>query len=206
MKKGAPLRYGAIAFGVAVLTCAGAAIATADEVDDDAVDVHVEIADDGEGVLALSVAQDSMNLEEVDSADPLVREFTGTLPTVTVTDTRSDLAADATWAVLGSASDFVNADDPTVTIGAEHLGWAPQLLDDYGPNIEAGQPVETVVDDQASPGLSTADTEILYINWDPADNEGLGPWSANADLSLKVLAGEVEPGSYTSVLTLSLFE
>jgi len=205
-KSPALLRYGAIAFGVAVLTSAGTAVASAASIDDDAVDVHVTIAPPvDDGFLALSVEESSTLLEEVDSDDPLVRQFDGSLPTVTVTDTRTTLPeAGSYWAVLGTASDFVNDEDDAVTIGAEYLGWVPALLADYGSEIDAGQPVDGAVDD--GPGLATQDTEILYVNWDQEENFGQGPWSATADLSLKVPAASVEPGSYTSVLTLSLFE
>lgn len=201
------LRYGAALFGAVVLTCAGTATANADLVDDNAVDIHVEIDEIDTGFLALTVATPSTDLEEVASADPLLRQFEGALPTVTVTDTRTSAPpAGATWAVLGSASDFEKDDDPTVTIGAEHLGWEPRLLDDYGPAIDAGEPTVGVVDDADSVGLSAVDTEILYMNWDQGETVGEGPWSATADLTLKVSAAGIHPGSYTSVLTLSLFE
>ncbi len=56
----------------------------------------------------MTVAGNATNLTET-GVDPTVREFTGTLPTVTVTDTRiypDRISPDAFWYVLGSSSDF----------------------------------------------------------------------------------------------------
>lgn len=205
MKKNRVLRFGAIAFGVALLTCAGSAVATAAVVDDDSVDINVEIEEIADGFLALSVEENSTSLTEVTSADPLVREFIGELPTVTVTDTRTTVP-DVPWAVLGTASAFVNNADAAVTIGADHLGWTPRLLADYGSEVEAGDDIANVVDESGSTGLGHEDGEFLYLNYDPVGTAAQGTWSATADLNLKVLAASVQPGSYTSVLTLSLFE
>ncbi|WP_308797690.1 hypothetical protein [Agromyces silvae] len=203
MKKSSAARVGAAALG-ALLLSAGAAMAAADEiVDDGEVEINVEVTDRyPSGVLALSVAANSTALAEVDSGDPLVREFTGSLPEVTVTDTRADVP-DVPWYVLGTASDFVSGGN---TITADHLGWAPYLADDYGPALEAGFDIDTVIDDPASEGLGYADGELLYVNTDQVATYSQGSWSASAGLHLKVDATTVEPGSYTSVLTLSLFE
>jgi len=203
MNKTILTRAGAVAFGTLLLASAGTAVATADEVDDAGVDINVEVTDRyPSGVLALTVAADQTTLTEVDTGDPLVREFTGGLPTVTVTDTRS-VVPDGPWYVLGTASDFVSGTD---TITADHLGWTPTLADDYGPSIEPGGDIEGVVDDPGSEGLGYADGELLYANWDQADTYEQGSWSATAGLQLKVGAANVAAGAYTSVLTLSLFE
>ncbi|KAA9083757.1 hypothetical protein [Microbacterium radiodurans] len=204
MRKLGAVRCGAIMLGTALLASAGTAIAHADEVVDEGdVEINVEVTDRyPSGVLALSVAADSTVLTEIDSGDPLVREFTGALPAVTVTDTRS-VAPDVPWYVLGTAGDFIGADS---TITAEHLGWAPYLADDYGPSLEAGFDVATVIDDPDSEGLGYADGELLYVNTDQLDTYDQGSWTASADLQLKVDATSVAPGAYTSVLTLSLFE
>jgi len=194
-------RAGAVAFGALVLASAGTAVAAADETDD--VEINVEVTDRyPSGVLAMTVAAAETTLTEIDSGDPLVREFTGQLPTVTVTDTRSTVP-DVPWAVLGTASDFVSS---ASTISADHLGWTPMLVGDYGPAVEPGGDIETVVDDPGSEGLAYADGELLYVNWDQADTYSQGSWSATAGLQLKVDATQVDPGAYTSLLTLSLFE
>lgn len=203
MKKFSVTQVGAVAFGALLLASAGAATASAAPVDESDVDLNVEVSDRyPSGVLALSVASSSEDLVEVDSGDPLVREFVGELPTVTVTDTRSVVPADP-WAVLGTASDFVGAEG---TISAANLGWSPFLLDDYGPDIEPGADIESALDDPGSEGLGYADGELLYVNWDQMSSYSQGVWSAGADLVLKVDTASVAAGSYTSLLTLSLFE
>ncbi|MFB8387461.1 hypothetical protein ACFC3F_10035 [Microbacterium sp. NPDC055910] len=203
MKRSTLTRAGGIAFGALLLASAGTAVATADEIDDGTVDINVEITDRyPSGVLALSVAANDTALEEVDSGDPLVREFTGVLPTVTVTDTRSTVP-DSPWFVLGTASAFVSGDD---SISADHLGWSPALAADYGTAIEVGGDIEGVLDDEDSEGLAYADGELLYLNTDQVATYDQGSWSANAALNLKVAAENAASGSYTSVLTLSLFE
>lgn len=201
MKKLSVTRVGAVVFGGLLLASAGTAVATADEVEVGTgdVNINVEVTDRyPSGVLALSVAGNDTTLAEQDSGDPLVREFTGVLPTVTVTDTRS-VVPDVPWFVLGSASAFVSGDD---TISADHLGWSPILGGDYGLEVEPGGDVEGVLDGE--PGL--VDQELLYVNWDQAGTYDQGAWSATADLTLKVAASAAATGSYTSVLTLSLFE
>ncbi|WP_205789049.1 hypothetical protein [Microbacterium sp. CPCC 204701] len=204
MNKTTFTRVGAIAFGALLLVSASSAVAAAEEeVGDTDVDINVDVTDRyPSGILALTVAADETSLTEIDTADPLVREFTGQLPTVTVTDTRSEVP-DVPWFVLGTASDFVSGTD---AITADHLGWTPTLADDYGPAIEPGGDIPTVVDDPESEGLAYADGELLYANWDQSATYDQGSWSATAGLQLKVDAAEVTAGSYTSVLTLSLFE
>lgn len=186
-----------------LLAGAGTSAATADDVIDDSdVAINVEITDEDPGVLALSVAANSTNLSEIDSGDPLIREFTGSLPQVTVIDTR-DVVSDVPWYVLGTASDFVSG---TNTITADHLGWNPALAADYGPSVEPGGDIETVIDEPGSEGLGYADGELLYANYDQQATHVQGSWSATAGLRLKVDATTVAPWNYTSVLTLSLFE
>lgn len=108
---------------------AGAALADDDYGSED-IDVNVSIDEYPEpGVLALTVASDATTLTET-GTDPTVREFTGTLPTVTVTDTRvfpDRIDPAAFWYVLGSSSDFEgDAGQPDIPAG--HLGWAPALV------------------------------------------------------------------------------
>ena len=106
----------AILGGILLTGVAGAAMAA--DYGDDTVDVNVEIAELNEpGVLAMTVAGTSVALTETESTD-LVRQFTGTLPTVTVTDTRSaeQIPDGAGWYVLGTATDFVgDAGQPRLT-------------------------------------------------------------------------------------------
>lgn len=198
-------RYSAVAFGAVLLTSAGSAVAaTAEERDSEGVDVHVSIDPPTEpGTLALTVAANSTTLTEADSTEA-VREFTGALPDVTVTDTRaeSEIPEGSSWYVIGTAGDFTSASGDTIS--ADHLGWAPRFVggDDAGDGvISVGGDVETVLDGDR--GL--VDQELLYLGDDLPAAEGGGSWTASADLYLRGQS-TVAPGDYSSVITLSLFE
>ncbi|WP_204292780.1 hypothetical protein [Micromonospora gifhornensis] len=172
------------------------------------VSVTVDIEEIKEpGVLAMSIAGDSVTLAE-DGSTLLVRQFVGTLPTVTVTDTRTpdEVPAGAAWAVLGSATDFVGGAGQA-PIGAGHLGWKPKLIDggDSG-LVSEGEEVVTVVDEPTQPGnnVGLVDQELLVSTFDSGAVAG-GAYTVNADLFLRTPA-DVAAGAYTSTLTLSLFE
>ncbi|GGR13747.1 hypothetical protein ACFOE1_11660 [Agromyces mediolanus] len=194
---------------VLLLGVAGMAAAEENHGEND-VDVTVEIADTGEpGVLAMTVAGTSTTLTE-DGSTATERQFTGTLPTVTVTDTRTpdEIAPGAYWYVLGTASDFTG-DAGQPAIGAGHLGWAPKLIDggDSG-LVSEGDVVDTVMDTDdpdAELPFGLVDQELLAMGFDSAALAPEGQWTANAQLFLRTPA-TVAPGSYTAKLTLSLFE
>jgi hypothetical protein len=178
---------------------AGAALAQEDTAD---VDVSVEISDLGEGVLAMTVDGSSAVLTE-DGSTEMVRQFTGELPTVTVTDTRNpgDIPDGAFWYVVGSASQF-SGDAGQNPIGAEYLGWAPRLIDGGDSGLVAeGDEVDSELD--GGPGL--VDQELLAMAFDSTTVNPEGSWTATADLALRVPA-TTQAGTYVSVLTLSLFE
>ncbi len=147
MKKATATRIGAATLGGLLLaTIAGAAFAD-DEYGNDDVDVNVAISELVEpGVLALTVGGDSTTLVESGS-DALVRQFTGTLPTVTVTDTRTadEIPDGAFWYVVGTASSFIGdaGQDP---ITSDHLGWTPSLLTPNDGEVAQGPQVDTVLD------------------------------------------------------------
>ncbi|GGO21106.1 hypothetical protein GCM10011576_39060 [Micromonospora parathelypteridis] len=159
------------------------------------------------GVLAMSIAGDSVALSE-DGSTLLVRQFVGSLPTVTVTDTRTpeEVPDNAAWAVLGSATDFVGGAGQA-PISAGHLGWKPRLLDggDTG-LVTEGEEVVTVLDEPTQPGnnVGLVDQELLVSTFDSEAVTG-DAYSVDADLYLRTPA-DVAAGSYTSTLTLSLFE
>jgi len=196
-------RITAATLGALLLTglAATAAAADTDHGNDD-VDVSVTIEPiRTPGVLAMSVAADSTSLTE-NNSDNTARRFTGALPTVTVTDTREadEIAAGAAWYVLGSVSDFTAAGGST--IGAENLGWAPQLIDGGDSGLVAeGDSVAPELD--GGPGL--VDKELLAMAQDSTAVAPEGSWTAGADLTLKT-ATDVEAGAYHATLTLSLFE
>ncbi|MFC6018205.1 hypothetical protein ACFP2T_18595 [Plantactinospora solaniradicis] len=182
--------------------------ALADPGDSADVEVTVDIEEIREpGVLALSIAADSVALSE-DGSTLLVRQFVGTLPTVTVSDTRTpeEVPEGAAWAVLGSATDFVGAaGQAPISVG--HLGWRPKLLDggETG-QVTEGEEVVTVVDEPTQPGnnVGLVDQELLVSTFDSEAVTG-DSYSVNADLYLRTPA-DVAAGSYASTLTLSLFE
>jgi len=179
--------------------------AFAAEVGNDGVDVNVEIGENPAGSLSLSVAADSTSLTEVEgeAASADYREFTGALPEVTVTDTRTEAPEGVYWYVTGQAGDFVGADGQDA-ITPDHLGWTPALVTDGNGEVAEGPEVESVLDDAAAPGLEGQ--ELLELAIDSGEAQAAnGAWTADADLSLKT-PNNVEPGSYSSTLTLSLFE
>lgn len=199
------LRAPAVAFGALLLVAGGGAVASADDnYGDESVDVWVSVDPlPVPGTLALSVAADWTTLAEDGSTD-LIRQFTGALPHVTVTDTRSadEIPDGANWYVLGTASDFESGVGDIIT--ADHFGWSPQLVggSDEGDGIvSVGGDVETVMENDR--GL--VDQELLYQAFDLPAVAGGGAWTATADLFLRV-PSTVTPGDYHSVITLSLFE
>lgn len=204
MKKSVVLRGSAIAFGAALLVSAGsAALAEGTGAgDSQGVDISVEIAPvEGPGALAMTVAAASTSLEENGSTE-LERVFTGSLPTVTVTDTRTpeDVPADSFWYVVGTASDFHDSVGGE-TIAANHLGWSPKLVAGEG----EGEPFVEVGGDVAPSDPGLVDQELLYLAESGEANAGGGVFSATADLDL-VVPADVPAGTYTSTITLSLFE
>lgn len=192
----------------AILACGASAVANAEEYEGDDVDVTVDIAEiDQPGVLALSVESGTTALTE--SGSTLTqRQFTGDLPVVTVTDTRdlTDVPEGAGWTVLGTASAFTgNSGQPAIPAG--NLGWAPALVQgDEDGLVSAGLEVETVLDEPSQPGnnVGLVDQELLFATGDSSATNG-GAWSAKAQLFLRTDV-DVAPGTYTSTLTLSLFE
>jgi len=206
MKRTIGLRATAAAAGALVLVgMTGAAFA--EELEDEGeVDVNVDISELTEpGWLAMTVAADSMSLTENGSTD-VVRQFTGTLPTVTITDTRTaaEIPDGAAWYVLGSSTAFVGADGQS-EIGAGNLGWTPRLIDAGDSGLVAeGDPVDTVMD-EGPDAVGLVDQELFAIAEDSETVAPEGQWTATADLFLRAPA-TVEPGAYTARVTLSLFE
>ncbi|ROP49166.1 MULTISPECIES: hypothetical protein [unclassified Rathayibacter] len=201
------LRAGAaLAGGVLLAGVAGASAWAATPYGDDGVDIRVSIPEIAEpGVLAMTVAGDSAALTESGSTST-IRQFTGKLPTVTITDTRSpeDIPDGAAWYVLGSSTDFFGSGGQA-PLGADHLGWTPRLIDGgESGGVAEGEPVDTVLD-SGPDAVGLVDQELLAIAADSSAIAEEGSWTADADLVLKTEAS-VAPGDYGSVLTLSLFE
>lgn len=205
MNRGMVKRASVAAVGGAMLAgVAGAAFAQDQVGSGSDVDVNVAIEDLDEGVLAMSVDGTTATLVE-DGSTGTVRQFTGDLPTVTVTDTRSadEIPDGAFWWVEGTASSFTGdaGQDP---IGAENLGWSPTLADDGSGAVAVGPDVAPALDTEADPnnvGLQGRELLAMALTSD----EAIGTWQAGAELTLQVPA-DTEPGNYTSTITLSLFE
>ncbi|SMH49029.1 hypothetical protein SAMN06295885_3193 [Rathayibacter oskolensis] len=200
-------RTAAAVIGGLLLTTVAAATASADtERGSDDVDVSVSIpAIETPGVLAMSVAGSSAILTE-NGSTPTVRRFTGSLPTVTITDTRApdEIPQGAGWYVLGSTTEFTG-DSGQPSIGADHLGWTPHLIDGGASGLVAeGDQVDTVLDSGPN-AVGLVDQELLALAVDSQAVNPEGSWTADADLTLKT-EPDVEPGDYSSVVTLSLFE
>ena len=192
----AAVMLGAMAFG--------SAPAFADDPVSGPTDVPVNVTVAATGALTMTVDNSPVTLTE-NGSDASNRKFTGTLGTVTVTDTRSDVPAGVGWAVVGESSDFT---DGSKTIPAKYLGWAPALVNEPAGNdvVAAGSDVDSQAVDSSSPGLTTGvDILAFTIDSQQAKVES-GEWKANANLALVAPADEVSSGTYSSTLTLSLFE
>ncbi|MEU7883628.1 hypothetical protein [Microbispora bryophytorum] len=199
-----------LAASVLGLTLAGAGLAGPAAAADDptgGIDVSVKIEPTTTpGQISMTVADnDGVSLQE-NGSDATARQFVGTLPTVTVTDTRrpEDIPAGEFWAVVGQSSQFVAADDPAKTIGPEYLGWKPRLLSESSTGaVAAGEPVSSVIDDgTGAPNVGLEGQELLVSTANSADE--IGTSQVNADLALRT-STDVAAGEYHSTLTLSLF-
>lgn len=205
MKKSTTLATSGIIAGVLTLAGIGGAAFADTPIDNDDVTVNVAISPvDVPGALAMSVAADNTTLTE-NGSTALQRTFTGTLPTVTVTDTRDPATLDQNsyWAVTGSVSDFTGtAGEPTIP-GA-NLGWTPALVDggDSG-LVSEGPVVEPDLVDGGS-GLQQAGALLAISPW-AQDARPDGQWSADAALKLATPAN-VKAGTYAATLTLTLIE
>ncbi len=187
----------------AMLLMSGAAVAVADEVAGEDVQVDVEIeAQEPVGALTMSVAADSTALTEVESDDADVRQFNGTLPTVTVSDDRQEVPEGVFWYVTGQSSAFTA--DGLPEIGPDQLGWTPHLITDDGV-VAAGDEVLTSLD-EGEDAVGLVAEELFALAWDSAEaQDTTGEWEADAALFLKT-PSDVAPGSYSATLTLTLWE
>ena len=205
ISKGAAARYAAGVLGGIMLVGVGSAAFAdyPDAEDSSGVDVKVDIAQVDDGALSLTVAGTETTLTESGSTAEY-RKFTGVLPNVTVTDTRTDVPAGVYWYVTGQAGSFVGASgQPEIT--ADHLGWSPTLVTDGNGEVAAGDDVGTVLDPGPN-NVGLSGEELLALAIDSAEaSAASGQWTANAGLVLKTPVN-VASGSYTSLLTLSLFE
>ena len=162
--------------------------------DSDGIEIEATVPEEADGYLSLSIADDdTVTLGEATNAgDRLV--MSGTLPTVTVTDSRTEEQASGTgWALAGRASDLVGEQG---SIGADHLGWTPSLVSERD-GVTAGPDVHSVL----SGGGGLAAPQRLA----EATHAGrTGSTSVSSQVQLEVPV-DTEPGSYTGAVTVSLF-
>jgi len=205
-KTGFAARCTAVTIGTALLVgVAGIAMAEEGHGEQD-VAVNVQIAEITQpGVLAMSVAATTTTLTE-DGSTPTVRQFTGALPTVTITDTRdpATIPEEAAWYVLGTSSDFTGSNGQA-PISAGHLGWTPALIEGSESGLVAqGEQVDTILD-TGDDAVGLVDQELLATAANSGEIASEGQWTATANLFLRTPA-TITAGDYTANLTLSLFE
>lgn len=205
ISKGAAARCAAGVLGGLMLVGVGTAAFAAypDPEGSSGVDVRVDIAEVQNGALSLTVENTETALTETGSTAEY-RQFTGALPNVTVTDTRTEVPSGVFWYVTGQASDFVGVTgQPSIT--PDHLGWSPALVTTGNGEVAAGDEVKTSLD-EAPNNVGLTGEELLALSLDSASSTAAsGQWTAGANLVLKTPV-DVAPGGYTSLLTLSLFE
>ncbi|WP_327045490.1 hypothetical protein OG320_27965 [Microbispora sp. NBC_01189] len=173
----------------------------------DGIDVSVTITPTTTpGQVSMTVADNNgVSLQE-NGSDAAARQFVGTLPTVTVTDTRqpAEIPAGDFWAVVGQASAFTATGSAAPPIGPQYLGWKPRLLSDTTTGaVSAGEPISSVISDgTGAPNVGLEGQELLVSTADSATE--IGTSKVNADLALRAPV-DVAAGEYHSTLTLSLF-
>ncbi|WP_162564369.1 MULTISPECIES: glycoside hydrolase [Microbacterium] len=147
------------------------------------------------GSLSLTVADygDGAVLSEAGNAGDRLR-FTGTLPAVTVTDSRNaEQARSGGWSVSGQSSDFTAG---AAVVDAGHLGWNPKLVTPRT-GVMAGAAVATLL----GGGEGLAAPHLLG----EATAEGrFGSTELGADLALEVPV-DTAPGTYKGTLAITLF-
>ncbi|MFI9848052.1 hypothetical protein ACIHFD_64340 [Nonomuraea sp. NPDC051941] len=194
-----------VALAAAGVGVAGPAVA--DDDPDNGIDVSVTIEPNTTpGEVSMTVADNGGVALQEDGSNAAARQFVGTLPTVTVTDSRrpEDIPAGDFWAVVGQASEFTATSGSAPPIGPQYLGWRPRLLSDSSSGaVEAGEPVSSVISDgSGAPTVGLQGQELLVSTANSADE--IGTWQVNAGLALRTPA-DVAAGEYHSTLTLSLF-
>ncbi|NUO97198.1 MAG: hypothetical protein HOW71_32355 [Nonomuraea sp.] len=197
----------AAVLGVALCGVGAAGPAMADDDPDNGIDVSVTIEPNNPpGQVSMTVADNGGVALQENGSNAAARQFVGTLPTVTVTDTRrpEDIPAGEFWAVVGQAGQFAATGGSGAAIGPEYLGWKPRLLSDSSTGaVEAGEPVSSVISDgSGAPTVGLQGQELLVSTANSADE--IGTWQVNADLALRTPV-DVAAGEYHSTLTLSLF-
>ena len=172
-------------------------VTVASAADDSAIPVIAKLPEIGtaEGNLAMTIADhgDGVQLSEARNLGDRIG-LDGTLPKVSVTDTRNDhQAAGSGWSVAGRASAFTSDDGE---LSAGYLGWQP-TADALRDGVVLGDEVLGTL--SGGTGLAVPATLVSA----PAAAR-LGSATVGADLHLEVPVDSPE-GTYTSQLSVSLF-
>lgn len=136
------------------------------------------------GYLVLSISDGGLVLDGARNAGDRLR-LGGTLPEVSVTDTRGD---ELRWVVTGQSNDLRASD--AATVRAENLGWEPFLVSG---DATPGAIVNALL--SGGPGLAVPAT---------LGAGGQGTSALAADVRLEVPV-DTKAGTYTGGLTVSLF-
>jgi len=152
------------------------------------VTINVTVA--ATGTLSVSVAPGTVNLA-VSGATA-----SGTLPTVTITDTRNNFPG---WSVSGQESNFTSTGPPAASFSGNQLGWTPTAVNAPLPNgAILGSTVNPV-----SPGLGTTPAVLALAHAGTgADPSGATNDQVAASLMLDIPSGAVA-GAYTGQLTIT---
>jgi inosine-uridine nucleoside N-ribohydrolase len=155
------------------------------------IDVWIEV--DGippdEGELTLTVPVDaSVELEEGAQFQG-ARRFAGTMPQVSVSDTRPVAVG---WEVVGKAASFTGPSQ----LPASALAWDPFLVRGRS-GLAAGAATAAAADG----GLGLSEPSLLASGADPG-RKGTADLGADLELATPV---NIQPGTYSTTLTLSLY-
>jgi hypothetical protein len=115
---------------------------------------------------------------------------TGTLPDVTVTDTRNYYPG---WSLSGEASTFTDSGSGQ-SVSGKHLGWVPTVVGSLHGGVNLGRPVEP-----EPPGLSAPATLAAAVA-----GCGFGTNVLSAKLTLDI--PETEKGRYSGAVTITYVE
>jgi hypothetical protein len=156
--------------------------------------VAISVTVPSTGTLSVTVGTGSVTLAPASPATTPDETATGTLNTVTISDTRNTTPG---WSVSGQQSVFTGPG--TNTIPANSLGWTPAFVGSAVGGAVIGPVVAPVGADTGStgPGLGTAATLALAHA-----GTGIGTNNVNAGLLLDIPA-TTPPGAYSGTMTIT---
>jgi hypothetical protein len=156
--------------------------------------VSISVTVPSTGTLSVTVATGSVTLSPASPATTPDETATGTLNTVTISDSRNTFPG---WSVSGQESVFTGSG--SATIPANSLGWTPAFTVPAVGGATIGAPVAPVGANTGSsgPGLGTAATLAQAT-----PGNGFGTNTVNAALLLDI-PSSTPPGAYAGQLTVT---